>query len=164
MANPRQGWPRTVRTAPWAADEGVVCYQIIRAILYDLHLVDDETALIEASDQVNHFIRSGYEELRQKALITDPVIEATLGVAFLSILPLSYVKRTKKGQLEHLKIQAALWKYERSRRSGGALQTSLTFEAARFAKILKIGIAAAYDQATKDEGDEPEDGSPDRSA
>jgi hypothetical protein len=73
------------------------------------------------------------------------------------MVPFSYVKRTKKGQLEYRKIQAAGWKYEWSRKRGGELQTNLTFEVVRIAKAVKVGIVAAYHQATKGEGDEPDD-------
>jgi hypothetical protein len=148
------------------ADESYLCYKTIRDMLETIGLVSERDRVtlstrdddgIDLSKKVNSFIGLGYQELIHEALIIDPIIETTLGLAILSMLPFSYVKRTKKGQLEYKKIQAAAWKYERLRKSGGGVQTNLTFEAARIAKVLKVGIVAAYHQATKGEGDEPED-------
>jgi hypothetical protein len=65
--------------------------------------------------------------------------------------------RTKKGQIVYRKIQAGLWKYERGRRPGGDMQTNVTFEAARIAKAIKVGLTAAFHEATKGAGDEPEE-------
>jgi hypothetical protein len=67
------------------------------------------------------------------------------------------VKRTKNGRIVYRKIQAALWKYERQKQLGGGWQTNVTFETARIAKALKTGLVAAYHEATKGPGDEPEE-------
>jgi hypothetical protein len=129
------------------------CVAIISAILRNLGLgVSDRTC----AEQINSYIKLRYEEVLSQSLIIDPIIETTLGLGILSLLPFSFVKRTKKGQLEYRKIQAAVWKYEWSRKRGD-VQTNLTFEAARIAKALKVGIIAAYHEATSSEGDEPED-------
>jgi hypothetical protein len=107
--------------------------------------------------EINRIVKEGYEELIRASLITDPIIEATLSLAILSILPFSIVKRTKNGRTVYRKVQAALWKYEHQRRSGGATEINLTFEAARIARALKTGIIAAYHDATKGAGEEPEE-------
>jgi hypothetical protein len=104
---------------------------------------------------VSQYISNGYNELRDAGLISDPVIETTLALAILSFVPFSIVQRTKNGRVVYRKIQAGLWKYERARRSGGETQTNLTFKAARIAKAIKVGLIAAYHEATKGEGEEP---------
>jgi hypothetical protein len=107
--------------------------------------------------EVNNNIYYGYNELLKSNLINDPVIETTLALAILPFVPFSIVKRTKSGRIVYHKIQAGLWKYERLRRSGGDVQTNVTFEAARIAKAIKVGLVAAYHEATKGAGDEPEE-------
>ena len=109
------------------------------------------------TNDVNNYVFSGYHELLNAHLITDPVIETTLALAILSFVPFSIVKRTRKGNVVYRKVQAALWKYETERRSGGISQTHVTFEAARIAKAVKTGLVAAYHEATKGAGDEPEE-------
>jgi hypothetical protein len=106
---------------------------------------------------LNANIHQGYEQLLRANLISDPVIEAALGIAILGCLPFSIVKRTRNGNVVYRKLQAALWKYERQKRSGGLTETNVTFEAARIAKALKTGLVAAYHEATKNAGDEPEE-------
>jgi hypothetical protein len=101
--------------------------------------------------------KRGNFRLIRAELITDPVIEATLALAILPFVPFSIVKRTQKGRIVYRKIQAGLWKYERSKKAGGDTQVQLTFEAARIAKVIKAGLVAAYHETTKGEGDEPED-------
>jgi transposase-like protein len=41
-------------------------------------------------------------------------------------------------------------KYERKRNAGGEVETKLTFEAARIAKALKVGLVAAWHSATEE--------------
>jgi hypothetical protein len=108
-------------------------------------------------EDLNSIIINGYRELLNAGLITDPVIETVLGLAILSFMPFSIVKRTKNGRIVYRKVQAALWKYERAKRSGGAAETNLTLEAARIAKALKVGLISAYHEATKGAGDEPDE-------
>ena len=98
----------------------------------------------------------GYVELRKLHFVTDPVIETTLGLAIISLVPFSFVKKTRAGELQYRKIQAALWKYEWSRTQNDEVELNVTLEAARIAKTIKVGLAAAFHQATKGEGDEPE--------
>jgi hypothetical protein len=140
-------------------NEASVSYSIVNSLLLNINLPK-----MGEQHYLDEIIQSGYAELLGKALIVDPVIETTLGLAILSLVPFSFVKRTKRGQLEYQKIQAAAWKYEWSRKRGGDVQTNLTFEVARIAKALKVGIVAAYHHATSSEGDEPEDVLPDASA
>jgi hypothetical protein len=108
------------------------------------------------SKEINSSVSVGYKELRENHFIVDPVIETTIGLAIMSLIPFKYVKKTKRGQIAYRKIQAGAWKYEWSRKAGGHVQTQLTFEVARIAKALKIGVVAAYHEAAKGEGDEPE--------
>jgi hypothetical protein len=143
------------------ADESTLCYQIVRDILRKLELIATDDDGVNVGHEISSVINSGYFELLRDDLVSDPVIETTLGLAILSALPFSFVKRTRKGQLEYKKIQAAAWKYEWSRKSGGEVQMNLTFEAARIAKALKVGIVAAYHQATNGESDEPDEPLPD---
>ena len=89
-------------------------------------------------------------------LITDPVIEPILGLAILPFVPFSIVKRTKNGRVVYRKIQAALWKYERAKRSG-LVETNVTFEAARISKVIKTSLIAGWHEATEEPVDEPED-------
>ena len=104
---------------------------------------------------INSSIDDGYRYLVRAGLITDPVIEATLALAILGLFPFSIVKRTNKGQVVYRKFQAALWKYEHDKRAGGVIETNLTFEAARIAKALKVGLISAYNEATKGPGEPP---------
>jgi hypothetical protein len=107
-------------------------------------------------DNASANIYRGFRELRSNNFITDPIIETVLSLAILSIVPFSIVKRTKNGRLVYRKIQDGLWKYQCDRR-GGHSQVNLTFEVARIAKALKVGLTAAYHEALKSEGDEPEE-------
>ena len=107
-------------------------------------------------EELNRSLQLGYEYAVDNDLIVDPIVEATLGIAILSLVPFSFVARTRKGQSVYRKIQAGLWRYERIRRKEGEVEVSITFETARIAKILKVGITAAYRAATREAGEEPE--------
>lgn len=120
-------------------------------------LISPPISFEDVVNQVNKNIHQGYNELLVSDLISDPVIETTLVLAILPFVPFSIVKRTKRGHIVYRRIQAALWKYERSSRSGGDIQINLTFEAARIAKAIKVGLTAAFHEATKGPGDEPDE-------
>jgi len=112
------------------------------------------------ANQLNSIIHNGYRRLYLDEIITDPVIESIVGfgIAILPFVPFSIVKRTNKGRVVYRKIQAALWKYERTKTTGGHVQTNLTLEAARIARVIKTSLIAGWHEATKPaEGDEPED-------
>jgi hypothetical protein len=102
---------------------------------------------------INSAIPYGYNELLEKDLITDPILEG--GLAILGFVPFSIVKKTTKGQAAYLRVRAALWSYERKRTTGGSTEIQLKWEIARIAKTLKVGIMSAFHEATKDGGDEP---------
>jgi hypothetical protein len=99
----------------------------------------------ELTNKVNQNIQTGYKELLDKELITDPVIELSLGLCILSgFMPFSIVKRTKNGEEVSLEITAQMWKYERIKRSGNVTETNVTLEAARIARALKTGLITAW--------------------
>jgi hypothetical protein len=148
------------RSAVAYKSDDALCATLINNILNKLGNEISESTRVS---HINAYIKSGYDELLERSWIIDPIIETTLGLAILSLVPFSFVSRTKKGQLEYRKIQAAAWKYELSRKKGD-VQINLTFEAVRIAKALKVGIIAAYQQATSSEGDEPDDLLPGASA
>jgi len=109
-------------------------------------------------EEASKSARAGYHELISRELITDPIIETTLGIAILSLMPFSIVTRTEKGRLVYTKIQAAMWNYQREIKKN-QVETNLTFRVARIAKTLKVGLIAAYNEATKQrQGDEEEPG------
>jgi hypothetical protein len=120
------------------------------------HFAGMSAASPNAIVSFNTRMRDGYRFLHETGLITDPIIETILGLAILPFVPFSIVKRTKNGRVVHRKIRAALWKYERAKRAG-VVETNLTFEAARIAKVIKCSLVAGWHEATKDEGDEPDE-------
>lgn len=91
---------------------------------------------IEDVNNALHDVRGAVEELERRDLVVDPILEVGLGAAVLGLVPFSFTHKTKNGKLAHLKLQAALWKYER-KRARDEVETNVTFEAARLAKILK---------------------------
>jgi hypothetical protein len=117
-----------------------------------------DEAEVQADDDfirnVDKNIDVGYQTCLDLNLISDPVIEMTMGLAILGLVPFSIVKRTKDGEVVYKKIQAGLWKYEREKRRGGIEHTSVSFTAARIARAMKTGLISAWHDATKDEGDE----------
>jgi hypothetical protein len=117
---------------------------------YDVHRFT-HSALASFTDKIS----SGYQSLIDAELITDPIIETSLALAVLGVTPFSIVKRTRRGQVIYRKLQAGLWKYERKRNVTGDIETNVTFEAARIARAIKVGLIAAWHSATKGEGDEP---------
>jgi hypothetical protein len=146
-----------IRTREYAS-EGIGL-EILRTFL--LSIIDSgtppENVILRAIVDINEIVNLGYDELLTAGLISDPVIDYHLAIAILSFLPFSISTRTHKGRVVYRKIQATLWKYKRERLSGGDIQTNLTFEVARIARAIKIGLTVAYHEATKGAGDEPEE-------
>jgi hypothetical protein len=103
---------------------------------------------------LNHYIQAGYLQMESDGCIYDPVIETGLMLAVLSLVPFSFVRRTRKGQVTYKKIRSALWKYEWQRQRDD-IEVNLTFETARIARALKAALVAAYHQASKGEGEDP---------
>lgn len=58
-------------------------------------------------------------------------------------MPFLIVKRTKSGNVVYRKLRPALWKSESRKRSGGTVETNVTFEVARIAKALKTGFGSS---------------------
>lgn len=129
--------------------------QVLKALLQEFY--SDPLQYDAVANSINNSIVKGYTELYTNQLVTDPIIEAALAVAILSFVPFSFVKRTKDGRVVYRKIQASLWKYERSRKSGAVTQVDLTLKTARIAKVVKAALVSAWSEATKDEDDEPEE-------
>jgi hypothetical protein len=111
----------------------------------------------EVARLVDEAIETGYNELLLADLITDPIIETTLALAILPFVPFSIVKRTQKGQVVYRKLQAFAWKWEQVRLRGGTIQTNLTFEVARIANAIKVGLTAAIHETTKSAGGTPDE-------
>lgn len=100
-------------------------------------------------DDVNnalHDVRSAVDELERRDLIVDPILEIGLGAAVLGLVPVSFTHKTKNGKLAHLKLRAALWRYER-KRVRDEVETNVTFEAARLAKLLKGKLVELFHDA-----------------
>jgi hypothetical protein len=116
--------------------------------------IDFSKYSLSLANELNLALCEGYRELLDQHLISDPVIDATIGIAILSTIPFSFVRRTKDGHAVYLKLHALLWKYEWEKGRGEAT-LNLTLETARIAKALKEGLVTAYHHATKGEGDEP---------
>jgi len=129
---------------------------IIYAVLHDLiaSFWGPTANLPAIIGQINEAIHKGYEELLNKELISDPILETGLGLAILSMLPFSVTLRTRRGQREYLRLRAALWRYERQN-VRGVIKSDWRFEAARVARVIKTGVIAAFHEATKTEGEEP---------
>src|SRR4051794_4926040 len=115
------------------------------------HGVTLPSFLVDSNDN----IETGYTKCMEMDLISDPIIETTLGIAILGFIPFSFVKKTRKGHLVYRKIRSGLWKYEKQKNKDGDWETNVTFEATRIARAIKIGITHAYNDATKGESEEP---------
>jgi hypothetical protein len=107
-------------------------------------------------EQASRRAANGYRELVSRGLITDPIIETTLGIAVLSFIPFSIVKRTERGRVVYRRIRAAAWSYQRKTRSGGHVEMNLTFKVASIAGALKAGLVAAYNEAMKEKENDKE--------
>jgi hypothetical protein len=124
-------------------------------------LVDRKQISLERlnAGSANKAIEDGYKELVAKGLIIDPIFLGGLEVplAILGLIPFSVTRKTAKGQTTYLRVKAGLWSYQRNRTKGGPIEVQFKWEVARIAKNLKRALVAAFDEITKDGGDEPPD-------
>jgi hypothetical protein len=104
---------------------------------------------------VNNSIDEGYRILRSEGFISDPILEAGIGMVILSLAPFSITKRTKRGNAAYLEMRAAMWSYQKKRSEDGDTEVNVKFEAMRIARAIKGALTAAFHDATKDEGEEP---------
>ena len=111
----------------------------------------------EIVERINSAMTEGYRELLGRELISDPILEAGLTFAILSVIPFSMTRRTYKGRRVYLRVRAAPWEYEKRRRPGGEERVEVRFETARIARVIKTGTVAAFHEATKTAGDEPDE-------
>jgi hypothetical protein len=144
----------TIEVEPLGAHD---IYALIgKQILTELQIGSGRSDL--PTGELNELIDVGFNDLIARDLITDPIIEGAIFLAVIGLVPFNFVNKTDKGEVEYLKIRAALWRYERSRKRG-KVETNINLEVVRIAKVLKAALTAGFHQiASGDDHDEPPTG------
>ena len=86
-----------VASSAWTRQDQI-CMEVLRRSLRRFPSLTPDTTLLDKIPEYSSDIQSGYKQLWNTGLITDPFIEVSMGLAILGFVPFSITKRTEKGR------------------------------------------------------------------